>query len=232
MSSKSPRVIIVGSLNADHRVHVAHIPQPGETILASDLAVAAGGKGANQALAAARAGAPAAIIGAIGDDPDGALVRRVITDGSVDTRHVHVISGAQTGRALITVDADGENTIVVSPGANSLLTRDDVDTGLRDLRAGDLVLLQLETPEPLVRYAMRTAADAGAVVILNAAPVPTSIDGLLDDVDILVVNDHELTRICGAATSMGQPPEKKGWSWSLGRRVRGSSAPRVPTEHS
>jgi len=192
---RRPRVSVVGSLNADHRVRVARIPTAGETVLGSEIVAAAGGKGANQAVAAARAGATAKIVGAIGDDLDGELVRRAIADENVDIRYVRVIPGAQTGRALITVDAQGENTIVVSPGANSLLTHADIDAGLRSLEPGDLVLLQLETPEAMVRYVARTAARAGAVVVLNAAPVPASMDGLLEHVDLLVVNDRELESV-------------------------------------
>ena len=188
-------VAVVGSLNADHRVNVAHIPVPGETVLASPVVVAAGGKGANQAIAAARAGAAARIIGAIGDDDDGDVIRRALTGDDIDTRHVHTIAGAQTGRAFITVDTSGENTIVVSPGANELLTPDAVTAGLDGLGSGDLILLQLETPESLVRHAARIGAAAGSTVVLNAAPAPTAVSGLFDDVDVLVVNEHELTSI-------------------------------------
>ena len=188
-------VYIVGSLNADHRVRVRRIPAAGETILGSEVVVGPGGKGANQAVAASRAGAAATMIGASGDDTDGDLVRGALTRQGVDTRHVHVVRGAQTGRALITVDDDGGNAIVVSPGANAQLTEQDVSAGLRHMAAGDILLLQLETPEPLVRHAARTASRAGGVVVLNAAPVPSSIDGLFDDVDVLVVNEHELAGI-------------------------------------
>lgn len=189
------QVFVVGSLNADHRVRVRDIPKPGETVLGSDVVVAAGGKGANQAVAAARAGAIAVLIGATGADRDGDLVRRTVADEAVDARHVRVDAGAPTGRALITVDSGGENTIVVSPGANSALAESDIDAGLDAARAGDLLLLQLETPEHLVRHAARTAAGAACTVIMNAAPVPRSVDGLFDDVDILVVNEHELAQI-------------------------------------
>jgi ribokinase len=188
-------VYVVGSLNADHRVRVDRIPRAGETVLGSEIVVGAGGKGANQAVAASRAGATATIIGACGDDADGDLVRAGLARQDVDTQHVHVVAGAPTGRAIITVDDRGANTIVVSPGANAMLTAEDVGTGLRSMTAGDLLLLQLETPEPLVRHAARTAADAGGVVVLNAAPVPDSVDGLFDDVDVLVVNEHELTGV-------------------------------------
>jgi ribokinase len=190
-------VYVVGSLNADHRVRVDRIPRAGETILGSEIVVGPGGKGANQAVAASRAGAAATIIGASGDDADGGLVRTSLARQGVDIQHVHVVADAPTGRAIITVDDDGGNTIVVSPGANALLTDADVSTGLRSMSAGDLLLLQLETPEALVRHAARTAAGAGGVVVLNAAPVPNSVDGLFDDVDVLVVNEHELTGVTG-----------------------------------
>lgn len=189
------RVFVVGSLNADHRVHVARIPQPGETVLASDIVISAGGKGANQAVAAARAGATTTIIGAIGDDPDGEILQRALAEQDIGTRDVRVIPGAQTGRALITVDAGGENTIVVSPGANGELTTEDVDAGLSDIGERDLLLLQLETPEPLVRHAARVASDAGGVVVLNPTPVPDATRDLFEHVDLLVVNEHELAQL-------------------------------------
>lgn len=188
-------VYVVGSLNADHRVRVSRIPEAGETILGSDIVVGAGGKGANQAVAASRAGAAAIMIGACGDDTDGDVVRGALTRQGVDSRHVHIVEGARTGRALVTVDDAGGNTIVVSPGANARLTEPDISTGLQHMAAGDILLLQLETPEPMVRHAARTAARAGGVVVLNAAPVPGSIDGLFDDVHVLVVNEHELAGI-------------------------------------
>jgi ribokinase len=209
------RISVIGSLNADYRVRVGRIPTAGETVLGSEIIAAAGGKGANQAVAASRCGAATAIIGAIGDDHDGALVRRTITEESVDARSVRIIPGAQTGRALITVDAQGENTIVVSPGANSLLTPEDVDAGLLGIGTGDLVLLQLETPEPLVRYAARTAAEAGGVVILNAAPVPTSLHGLFEHVDLLVVNEHELESIANLLRGKGNTAASREDSMTL-----------------
>lgn len=196
------RVFVVGSLNADHRVHVARLPSPGETVLASETAVTAGGKGANQAVAAARAGAPTTIVGAIGDDPDGRLLQKALADQDIDTRGVRVVAGSETGRALITVDSRGENTIVVSAGANQRLKADDIDDGLRDIGERDLLLLQLETPEPLVRHAAQKAAAAGATVVLNPTPVPDSVQGLFDDVDLLVVNEHELAHLDDDITSL------------------------------
>ncbi len=117
-------------------------------------------------------------------------------------RHVRIVDGAQTGRAFIAVDDHGGNAIVVSPGANARLTERGISVGLQHMAAGDILLLQLETPERLVRHAARTAARAGGVVILNAAPVPNAIDGLFDDVDVLIVNEHELA---GIARMLQQP---------------------------
>jgi ribokinase len=195
-------VFVVGSLNADHRVHVTRLPAPGETVLASATAVTAGGKGANQAVAAARAGAPTTIVGAVGDDADGGLLARALAEQDIDARHVRAIPDAETGRALITVDGRGENTIVVVAGANEKLTTDDIDEGLRDIAAGDLLLLQLETPESLVRHAARAASGAGATVVLNPTPVPDSVDGLFDAVDLLVVNEHELGHLADDITAL------------------------------
>ena len=121
-----------------------------------------------------------------------------------DTRYVRLIPDAPTGRALITVDSRGENTIVVSAGANGKLTTDDIDEGLRDIGDRDLLLLQLETPEPLVRHAARVASHSGALVLLNPTPVPDSVDGLFDDVGMLVVNEHELTHLADDITSLAE----------------------------
>ena len=195
-------VFVVGSLNADHRVRVGSIPKAGETVLGSEIVVGAGGKGANQAVAASRAGAATTMIGACGDDADGVAVRAALDRQGVGTGHVRIADGAQTGRAFIAVDDRGGNAIVVSPGANARLTERGISVGLQHMAAGDILLLQLETPERLVRHAARTAARAGGVVIHNAAPVPNAIDGLFDDVDVLIVNEHELA---GIARMLQQP---------------------------
>jgi ribokinase len=201
---RRPRVFVVGSLNADHRVHVNRLPAPGETVLASATAVTAGGKGANQAVAAARAGASTTIVGAVGDDADGRLLARALAEQDIDARHVGVVPDAETGRALITVDRRGENTIVVAAGANEMLTAADIDEGLRDIAVGDLLLLQLETPESLVRHAAHVASAAGATVVLNPTPVPDFVRALFDEVDLLVVNEHELAHLADDIASLAR----------------------------
>jgi ribokinase len=185
-------VFVVGSLNIDQNIRVRSLPRPGETVRGSDATFSPGGKGGNQAIAAARAGAPVRFSGAVGDDAHGRQILEVLAGAHIDAGPVRVLATAATGTAIIAVDDRGENQIIVSPGANSGLTPGDVDAGLATLLAGDVVVLQLEIPTALVRRAARIAKKAGASVILNAAPAPRQLDGLLDDVDLLVVNEQEI----------------------------------------
>lgn len=220
------QVFVVGSLNADHRVRVARIPSAGETVIGGEVAVSPGGKGANQAVAAARAGAGVTLVGAVGADRDGDLMLRALAEDAVETRHVRVVATSPTGRALVTVDDHGENSIVVSPGANSSLTAADVDAGLGGMKRGDLLLLQLETPLPLVTHAARRAAEAGGTVVVNAAPVPPVLDDLLTRVDLLVVNGHELS---GIATLLRAKPTRPDVSEDMAVLARASGATVVCT---
>ena len=187
-----PTVFVVGSLNVDQLLEVAAYPAAGETVLASDVRVSAGGKGGNQAVAAARAGAAVVMIGALGDDEGGRLVRTALSDSGVDTRHVRTVVGAPSGTALVLLDPDGENRIIVAPGANARLSGEDVELGLERIREGDLLLLQLETPPHIVSHAARLAAQRGATVVLNAAPAPRDATCLTADLDFLVVNRGEM----------------------------------------
>lgn len=182
------RVVVLGSLNVDLVAHVERHPRPGETVLAaSALERFAGGKGGNQAVAAASAGASVAMVGAVGDDEGGARYLERLRDRGVDVSAVRVLRGVSTGQAWITVDGDGENAIVVVPGANSEV-RWAGDIGLA---TGDVLLVQLEVPLSSVAEAVRAAHAAGARVVVNAAPyagLPPDVVGLADPV---VVNEHE-----------------------------------------
>lgn len=188
-------VFVVGSLNADQLLEVPAFPAAGETVLASDVLITAGGKGGNQAVAAARAGATVVMIGALGDDAHGRLVRRALTESAVDTRWVGTADGTHTGTAVVAVEAGGENRIIVSSGANARLTRQDVDAGLAGAGPGDLVLLQLETPVEVVAHAAHLARERGATVVLNAAPAPANTTCLTTDIDFLVVNQVEMAAV-------------------------------------
>lgn len=185
-------IFVVGSLNVDQRLDVAVLPAPGETVMASTGAFAAGGKGGNQAVAAARAGAHVVMLGVLGDDAHGTQVLEALHGAGVDTSHVRTTDAAPTGLAIVTVDTHGENSIVVASGANAQFRVSDIDAGLSVMRAGDILLLQLETPAAIVSHAARVARRLGGRVVLNLAPVPREVDGLLDNVDVLVVNEHEL----------------------------------------
>ena len=178
------RIVVVGSLNFDVSVRVARPPRPGETVLASAARAGPGGKGANQAVAAARLGAQAAMVGCVGDDPFGrALVENLDREG-VDTSGVRVVH-MTTGIALITVDATGENTIIVAPGANSV--RFDVP----DFPDADAVLTQGES-EPAV---IAGALDAARVGILNAAPTTDGVVSLARRADVVIANESEAARL-------------------------------------
>jgi len=189
------RVVVVGSLNVDLSLTCDSIPAPGETVLASAVRRSAGGKGANQAVAAARAGgASTSIVGAVGDDADGRYLLDQLARDGVDTAQVALLPGRPTGLALITVDRDGENAIVVAPGANSAVVLDATAHEL--IGTADVVLAQLETPQSLLVEAARSRRP-GVPFILNAAPAASLIDELSREVDLLVVNEHEARSVSG-----------------------------------
>jgi len=181
-------VIIVGSANVDQVFRVTTIPAPGETVLSHGFAITLGGKGQNQAVAAARAGASTAFIGALGDDGFGRSIREGLAADGIDTAGVRTVD-APTGTALIAVDESGENTIIVEAGANALLELSDEDAAA--IAAAQVLVLQLEIPLDTVIAAARGARASGTRVLLNAAPIRELPPELLDNVDILVVNEHE-----------------------------------------
>src|SRR6476469_4810622 len=166
------RVLVVGSVNIDLVVSVDHLPRPGETVTGGRFARHHGGKGANQAVAAARLGASTAFIGAVGDDAFGPEARAALDTEGVDTTELLAVPGTPTGVALIVVDAAGENSIAVAGGANAALTVDDVRAGLARLvpTRGDVVLVGLEIPADVARAALEAGRTAGATTILNPAP--------------------------------------------------------------
>lgn len=188
-------VVVVGSANMDLVAQVARIPGPGETLLANGFARGAGGKGANQAVAAARAGgARVTMVGAVGRDEDGRTLRAALESDGVDTGTL-VQSDEPTGMALISVDPRGENAIVVVPGANGAITELD-DAQRAAVAAADVVLMQLEVPMDLLLEAARATGE-GARLVLNAAPSAAVDDELLDALDVLVVNEHEAKDLAG-----------------------------------
>jgi ribokinase len=195
------RVLVLGSLNVDLVTRVGRHPRPGETVAGEGLRRLAGGKGANQAVAAAAAGADVAMAGCVGEDAGGrAYLERLVRRG-VDVSAVRVVAGEPTGHALVVVADDGENTIVVVPGANARLDGREVEA-VDALGEGDVLLVQLEVPVPVVATAARRATGRGARVVVNVAPwasLPPDVVALADPV---VANEHEMKALAEA----GAPP--------------------------
>ncbi len=187
-------VLVIGSLNADLVVKSPRFPQPGETISGDDLQIIPGGKGANQAVAAARQGVKTTMVGRVGSDSFGPFLVENLKSNNVDTSQVLKTDSA-TGTAIIVVDANGQNSIVLSPGANGMVTPADVDSA--SFSNSGLLLLQLEIPTPTVLRAAQRAREHGMQVILNPAPAKPLPAELLFNVDILIPNESELALLTG-----------------------------------
>ena len=181
---------VVGSANQDILAKVDRLPSHGETILGHDLIIAAGGKGLNQAVAAARASARTAFVGLVGDDSAGTNLRSILSGEGVDTRALGH-SGGLTGRALIAVAGDGDNQIIVVPGANWVVDAHYIDHHADRIKSAAVVLCQLEIPLEAVRRTLTIARAAKVRTMLNAAPPRPLEPDLLALVDILLVNEHE-----------------------------------------
>lgn len=193
----SASIVVVGSLNMDLVVFTPRHPQIGETILGTRFQTNPGGKGANQAVAAARLGAPVKMIGKLGNDPFGDQLLASLQSNSVDTSRVLRTSDCATGTALITVDAAGENTIIVVPGSNMHLLAEDIERDEAVIAGSSQLILQLEVPLATVLRAAQIAHEHGVKVIFNPAPAQALPQELLNLVDILVVNESETAILTG-----------------------------------
>lgn len=183
-------VTVFGSANVDHVVRVPRIPLPGETVSGGDPSTLAGGKGLNQAVAAARQGQSTAFVGSVGDDAGGATLRQLLDDENVDTRLLRTIPGTASGSAIVMVDPLGENSIVVSPGANAASNQNLADhVGGQATASDDVLLLQLEVP---IEAVLAAAQRWNGLVILNPAPAAPLPESLWTHLDLLVLNQTEL----------------------------------------
>ncbi|WP_406008819.1 ribokinase [Streptomyces sp. NBC_00637] len=203
-------LLVVGSANADLVIDVERRPAAGETVLGSDLAVHPGGKGANQSVAAGRLGARTALLARVGDDAYGRLLLDSQRAAGVDTAGV-LVGGAPTGVALITVDPSGDNSIVVSPGANGRLTPADVRAAARLLRDSRVVSTQLEIPLETVVEVVRNLAPGSRFVLNPSPPRPLPAE-VLEACDPLIVNEHEAKVILGEAGGAGGSEEPEDWA--------------------
>jgi ribokinase len=190
-------VVVVGSANLDIVATTERLPHPGETVTADGYFEACGGKGANQVIAAARAGARAAFVGAVGDDDAARQLRAAFAADDVDVSHLVTVD-APTGRALIGVSHDGENLIMVVPGANHVLSVADVEAAGDVIAQARVLLLQCEVPLDVIQRAVdRSGTDT--IVVLNPAPARELPAELLAELDLIVPNEHEVTLLGGAA---------------------------------
>ena len=192
----SKKILILGSSNTDMTVRTAALPRPGETLIGGDFVMGPGGKGANQAVAARRLGGDAALVCKVGRDMFGDNAILHYEREGLDTRGI-LVSELPSGVALINVDAKGENSIVVAPGANMDLTEEDIERVSDRIREADIVLLQLEIPIPSVLAAARIAHAGGAQVVLNPAPYAEVPDELFRYVDLFIPNETELSAYTG-----------------------------------
>jgi ribokinase len=194
-------VLVVGSLNQDVTVVVRRFPAPGETLLGESVAYGLGGKGANQAVAVARAGVGAALLASVGDDAAGTQLSATLAGYGVDTSLLTVVTGTPTGSAHITVDASGRNQIVVVPGANGHTTPQRVTAAADAVRSAKVVVTQGEIPADTVATLVALAHESATIAVLNLAPVIALPAQLLERVGVLVVNETEAAELAG-----GEPP--------------------------
>jgi ribokinase len=187
-----PSIAVVGSLNMDIVVTVDKLPAEGETLHGRGMSEVPGGKGANQAAAIGKLQTPVCMIGKVGADGNGSVLLRSLEGAGVDTSAVMVTSGAPTGIAVVTVDAAGHNHIIVVPGANGELSKDDIDSQRHAIEQCEIVVLQLEVPLETVAYTLRLAKELGKTTVLNPAPARKLDEDVLRYVDILIPNEHEL----------------------------------------
>ena len=199
MVHKLPRIAVLGSINLDLVLRCAKLPQPGETVLAGSSAETAGGKGANQAVAAARLGGQVTMIGRVGDDVFGERLLTGLSRENMDTSLVWPTAACASGMAIVAVEQSGENSIVVVPGANGKINNRDVAAAAGMIGSCDILLLQLEVPTEAVAAAIEVARTRGVRTILNPAPVHGPLSRELLGVDLICPNLHE------AAAMLGRP---------------------------
>lgn len=188
-------IAVVGSLNMDLVINTKQIPRPGETVMGQDFVTICGGKGANQAVAAARAGGSVVMIGKVGEDDFGKRILDSLQESNIDCSLVEKVVGASTGVALISVAEDGNNSIIVSPEANYRMTTNDTERWLQVLEQADMILLQHEIPGEITYEIIDKMGEQGKCILLNPAPAQPVAEYLWDKIDFLIPNEHELAAI-------------------------------------
>ncbi len=202
-----PRVVVVGSSNMDLSIHGQKIPRPGETVIGGRFVMSGGGKGANQAIAAARQGAEVVFVSRLGNDVFGKQIMNNFREEGIHADHIIFSDDAATGVALILVDPQGENIISVASGANDCLSPEDVRAAFQKIGDFQVLLLQLETPLKTVEAAADAAKRHGAIVILDPAPAALLSEALLRNIDVITPNEGEASLLTGV--DAGDPDFRK-----------------------
>ena len=221
------KIMVIGSSNTDLLIKTNRIPDPGETVLGGTFMMNAGGKGANQAVAVARIGGGVKFVAKIGDDMFGQRSLESYARDGIDISYIIKDGAAPSGMALITVDAAGENCIVVAPGANDRLTPADIDAVADAIRRSEYLLMQLEIPMPAVEYAAAIAREAGTKVILNPAPAAVLSDGLLSGLYMITPNRSESQLLTGVVVDGWEGAERAA-DVLLARGRSGEVSERIP----
>ena len=189
-------IFILGSINTDLVITAPYMPHKGETLMGRDFFTAHGGKGANQAVAAARSNGQVYMCGCVGDDLFGKSALEALQKEHINCEHIKVIENVPTGTAVIMI-CDGDNRIILDSGANSRITKEQIDSFLSNANKGDIFLTQLENPLDTVGYALKQAKEKGMMVVLNPAPAHQDIEPYLQYVDILIPNEGECELLGG-----------------------------------
>lgn len=192
------KICVIGSINMDLVVNVGEMPKKGQTLIGSNFKEVPGGKGANQAVAVSRLGANVCMVGKVGSDGFGQNLLNQLKNNNVDTKYIQIEEGA-SGVALITVDKNAENAIVVAPGANFKVSKNDIDKNIEAIKESDIVVVQLETPLDTIKYTLKKAKEFGKYTILNPAPAVKLEDSIIENVDLLTPNETELEILSGVS---------------------------------
>lgn len=199
------KIYVVGSVNTDLVITTPYMPKAGETLTGSGFFVAHGGKGANQAVAAARLGGKVVMCGLVGDDDFGKSAVRGLNEVGIDVSHVRVVSGSPSGIAVIIIE-NGDNRIILDKGANAELSEKNIDEALSDAEEGDIYLTQLETPVKVIGYGLKKAKEKGMYVILNPAPANKDVVPYLKYCDLITPNETETEIMGGREFLLSQVP--------------------------
>lgn len=196
------KILVVGSLNMDFVIDTDKMPVPGETVLGNNFSLSPGGKGANQAYAIGKIGGNISMIGAVGNDEYGKKLKENLQSVNVDVTPIEVIENENTGCAFVTVDKSGENNIVVIQGTNKMITKETINKNINLIKESDIVLMQLEIPIDVVKYAITLAKEYGKTVILDPAPAQANVlDDVFDKIDFAKPNETELSILTGMPTN-------------------------------